>query len=199
MTFLNIMTSFWISWRHFKPAIGSRTQRHFWTEFSWIKEACLRKTQLSSWTLTEWKWDGHAELLEVKNSGSTLCAPSNMWRYDVRDVFNNSAFPSVKTSFLKLEDLSPLPGLLISKGGDSDNVILFSCRFPLNCAITSIFTDFTPGSWKDFDVGLSLIGSKEMTWITCFDILITCWHLFSPYDSRGLTLIPYQATVETNY
>ena len=31
-----------------------------------------------------------------------------------------------------------------------------------NVPIKSILTDFTPGSWKDFDVGLSLIGSKEM-------------------------------------
>ena len=29
MMFLNIITSFWMSWRHFQPAIGSRTQRHF--------------------------------------------------------------------------------------------------------------------------------------------------------------------------
>ena len=30
-----------------------------------------------------------------------------------------------------------------------------------NVQITSILTDFTLGSWKDFDVGLSLIGSKK--------------------------------------
>ena len=37
-----------------------------------------------------------------------------------------------------------------------------------NLPITSIFTEFTLGSWKDFDVGLSLIGSKEMIWKTSF-------------------------------
>ena len=37
-----------------------------------------------------------------------------------------------------------------------------------NVPITAILTDFTLGSWKDFDVGLLLIGSKEMIWITCF-------------------------------
>ena len=37
-----------------------------------------------------------------------------------------------------------------------------------NVPITSIFTDFTLGSWEDFDVGLTLIGSKEIMWITFF-------------------------------
>ena len=42
---------------------------------------------------------------------------------------------------------------------------LVTCR---SVPITSIFTDFTLGSWKDFDEGLSLISSWEMTWKTCF-------------------------------
>ena len=32
----------------------------------------------------------------------------------------------------------------------------------------SVLTDFTLRSWKDFDIGLLLIGSKEMIWITSF-------------------------------
>ena len=38
-----------------------------------------------------------------------------------------------------------------------------------NVPITWILTNFTLGSWKDFDVDLSLIGSKEMIWKTCFE------------------------------
>ena len=38
-----------------------------------------------------------------------------------------------------------------------------------NVPITSILTDFALASWEDFDVGLSLIGSEEMIWITYFD------------------------------
>ena len=37
-----------------------------------------------------------------------------------------------------------------------------------NMPITSTLTDFTLGSWKYFDVSFSLIGSKEMEWITSF-------------------------------
>ena len=39
-----------------------------------------------------------------------------------------------------------------------------------NLPITSILTEFTLGSWKDFDVGLLLIGSKEMLRITSFKL-----------------------------
>ena len=46
--------------------------------------------------------------------------------------------------------------------------LLFStthfCHSVQNVPITSILSDFTLGSWKDFDVGLSLIGSKEIIW-----------------------------------
>ena len=38
-----------------------------------------------------------------------------------------------------------------------------------NVPVTSILTDFTPNSRKHFDVRLSLIGSKEIIWITSFD------------------------------
>ena len=37
-----------------------------------------------------------------------------------------------------------------------------------NVPITSILTNCTLDSWKDFDVDLSLIASKEITWKTCF-------------------------------
>ena len=37
-----------------------------------------------------------------------------------------------------------------------------------NVPITSVLTNCTLGSWKDFDVDLSLIGSNEMIWKTCF-------------------------------
>ena len=38
-----------------------------------------------------------------------------------------------------------------------------------NVPITSILTNYTLGSWKDFDVDLSLIGSKEIIWKICYD------------------------------
>ena len=37
-----------------------------------------------------------------------------------------------------------------------------------NLPITSNFTDCTLGWWKDFDIDLSPIGSKEMIWKTCY-------------------------------
>ena len=37
-------------------------------------------------------------------------------------------------------------------------------------AITSILTNFTLGSCNDFDVGVPLIGSKEMGWTTSFEL-----------------------------
>ena len=43
---------------------------------------------------------------------------------------------------------------------------LFVCH--QNVPITSILTDFTLVSWKDFDVNFLLIGSKEMIWISSF-------------------------------
>ena len=41
-----------------------------------------------------------------------------------------------------------------------------------NVPITSTFTDFILGSLKDFEVTLSLIGSKEMIWITYLDHIL---------------------------
>ena len=38
-----------------------------------------------------------------------------------------------------------------------------------NEPITSILTNCTLGPWKDFDIDLWLIGSKEMIWKTCYD------------------------------
>ena len=46
------------------------------------------------------------------------------------------------------------------------NSLVVACQ---NVPTTSVLTNFTLGSWKDFDVGLSLIGSKELTWKTSFD------------------------------
>ena len=37
-----------------------------------------------------------------------------------------------------------------------------------NVPITPVLTNCTLGAWKDFDVDLSLIGSEEMIWKTCF-------------------------------
>ena len=49
-----------------------------------------------------------------------------------------------------------------------------------NVPITSILTDFISGSWKDFDGALSLIGSKEIIWITYLVFLNVDLHkLFS--------------------
>ena len=37
-----------------------------------------------------------------------------------------------------------------------------------NAPITSINTEVILSSWKGFDAGLLLIGSKEMIWFVCF-------------------------------
>ena len=43
-----------------------------------------------------------------------------------------------------------------------------------NVPITSILTNHTLGSWRGFDVNLSLIGSKEMIWKTCYGNMNSC-------------------------
>ena len=40
-----------------------------------------------------------------------------------------------------------------------------------NVPITSILTNCTLGSWKDFDVDFSVIGSKEMIWKTSYECI----------------------------
>ena len=68
---------------------------------------------------------------------------------------------------------------------DSSYAIQFSCRCPPNVPITSILTDFTQGSWKDFDVDLSLIGSTEMIWKTSFETTLLSY-LPAGKQSEGL-------------
>ena len=48
--------------------------------------------------------------------------------------------------------------------GNNSSVVV-ACQ---NVPITSTFTDFTAGPWKDFDVDRSLIGSTDLIWITYF-------------------------------
>ena len=53
-----------------------------------------------------------------------------------------------------------------------------------NVPITSILANYTLGSWKDFDVNLSLIGSKDMIWKTFYvlDIHVITWVFKSNFD-----------------
>ena len=62
----------------------------------------------------------------------------------------------------------------------SDNSLVVADQ---NVPITSILTNCTLGSWKDFDVDLSLIGSKEVIWKTCYDTLIFV-HYASKWELR---------------
>ena len=57
-----------------------------------------------------------------------------------------------------------------------------------NQPIMSILTNFTLRSWKDFDVGLSLIGSKEMIWKTSLSTYSTCYTVKLKSHLLALTL-----------
>ena len=58
-----------------------------------------------------------------------------------------------------------------------------------NVPITSILADCTLGSWKDFDINLSLIGSKEMIWKTCYDRRINYYLVINNFIATDPSLL----------
>ena len=77
---------------------------------------------------------------------------------------------------------------------DSSFVILSLVVARQNVPITSILTNCVLGSWKDFDVDILLIGSKEMIWKTCFADQVNFYHKldfknFKIFSSNSSSLI----------